>query len=270
MLTQARKAPPKERVRLVWSRIFNIEANDSASFLKCAASTIDMAAETRKLVSQLTDDDPQIVLKYFGEVEKTLRNFHSAGGSGTIAWFLSPLKETGMHSLELCASLLSRRRPEPVLSGVADLLDRCRSLMEDVRTADDLDDKVRAFALKHLGKVAGRLEKVHLWGCGPVDEVTNEIVGEIRRRPYLVRGLSGTSVGEKFALLLAALDVALSAAGVGATAIKSGSEPAPSPIIVEIKQVFEGERGRPLELPSAPSVTVHEGVAEAHQDNNPN
>jgi len=234
-----------------WAQVFELDAGALGPLMGRFADMHEMTNQTRRLIGSLEDDDPEVHLEHFGEVEKVLSQFTSLANN-SMEWSLSPLQATGMHSLKLCASLLRRRMPEPVLAQdtVSELMERCYELLADVDAADDLDDdETRTFLRQQLRKMVDRLMDVRFHGTGPVDALVSETVGALQRRPGVLRRLAQSHVGRNFAVYLATMEFALHMASFGQNLAIAG-KPEPSPAVVQIVQVIEGECGETLELPS--------------------
>ncbi len=199
------------------------------------AELVSLATETRRQVEAFEDEDPEVLLEHFGEVERTLANFQAVG-QVPMASFLEPLKTTGEHSLKLCSSLLHRRAPEPMLEEdvVGDLLTRVHDLISDVLAADDLDRETRAWVVERLSEVERALRDVATRGHRGVEESVDRLVGGLRRKPYLLQRLATSKVAHGVVSTVVALDLALN----GAANIKqlTQGDPSPSPVVVEIQR----------------------------------
>jgi hypothetical protein len=171
-----------------WCEVFGLVHPDDTWLLpEQFGHMVRLAREARDLVEDLTDDDPDLQLEHFSEVERTLTHtIHMSNNK--MHWFLNPLQETGRHSLRLCSSLLHRRMPEPTLSSDSrtQLSERVLHLMDEVRQADDLDADTRGAILDKLAEVYSALCQVDLTGTRPLtsaaesfDRVAGDTAGSV-------------------------------------------------------------------------------------------
>ncbi|MDP9816925.1 hypothetical protein [Spirilliplanes yamanashiensis] len=230
-----------------WARIFGVDPErESAELLLRGAALLHDAAATREFITRL-DDNGRSWLRHFGEVEETVANFGYL--SEDMAFFLSPLRDTGLHALEMCEGLQRRTSREPTLPAdtVAELLRQVQDLIADVRAAADLDDETRQRALHHLLEIARALTLAPQQGGEPLRRAVDETVGDAARDPRWLERLRGSKAFNGFAAVLLATDFALNLALAGKELLAGEEEPKPSTVVV---QLVEG--GDPVVLPIAP------------------
>jgi hypothetical protein len=247
-LERARSLPRQdESAAKGWSTVFGLAyPEDVGELLMHAAELVALASATRRRVEAFEDEDPEVLLEHFGEVERTLSNFQTVVNLA-MNQFLDPLKPTGAHSLKLCSSLLHRRSPEPVLSEdvAADLLDRVHALISEVLAADDLDRETKAWIVERLSEVERALRDVEIRGHRGVEESVDRLVGGLRRKPHLLQRLAGSKVAKAVVATVMALDVALNSAA-NLHELTQGEAAPPSPVVVEIQQETQVEVEMPL------------------------
>jgi hypothetical protein len=246
-LERARKVTQNESAAKGWSTVFGLDyPDDIGELLVHAAELIALASDTRRRVEAFEDEDPEVLLAHFGEVERTLSNFQSVANLA-MKQFLDPLQPTGAYSLRLCSSLLHRRSPEPVLSEdvAGDLLGRVHALISEVLAADDLDRETKAWIVERLSEVERALRDVEIRGHRGVEEAVDRLVGGLRRKPHLLLRLSGSKVAKAVVALVMALDIALNSAA-NLHELTQGEAAPPSPVVVEIQQETQVEVEMPL------------------------
>jgi hypothetical protein len=248
-LDRARTRPRQdESAAKGWSTVFGVDyPEDFGDLLTHGAELVALAVATRRQVEAFEDEDPEVLLEHFGEVERTLANFQSVVHM-PMTQFLDPLKPTGAHSLKLCSSLLHRRSPEPVLPEevAADLLGRVHALISEVLAADDLDRETKAWVVERLSEVERALRDVEIRGHRGVEESVDRLVGGLRRKPHLLQRLGGSTVAKAVVATVMALDIALNSAA-NLHELTEGDAAPPSPVVVEIQQEAKVE----VELPPA-------------------
>ncbi len=266
VLERARALPRQdESAAKGWSEVFGLEyPKDFGDLLTHGAELVALASATRRRVEAFEDEDPEVLLEHFDEVERTLSNFQAVV-SMAMQQFLDPLKPTGAHSLKLCSSLLHRRSPEPVLSEevAADLLARVHVLISEVLAVDDLDRETKAWIVERLSEVERALRDVEIRGHRGVEESVDRLVGGLRRKPHLLQRLSGSKVATAVVATLTALDIALNSAA-NLHELMEGKSAAPSPVVVEIQQETHVDVEFPL-APALPPATAP-GEATTHSD----
>jgi hypothetical protein len=231
-----------------WAQIFGVDADDLPGLMRGVASVVDTVVDVRKQVSALEDDDPDLVLSSYHEIEQTVKMFPLMSNNN-MGWFLTHLKDTGMQSLAWCSSLLHRRRPEPALSQETceSLIEQIRNLRAEVRAAEGLDPQLRKFVLRHLRQIEFALIDHDLFGTVPVEQALDEAVGALGRKPHLIDRLKQSPVVSGFVTVLMAVDVALGmAVNTKAIAAPPDQPPAPSPAVTDLIQRCEVR----LELPA--------------------
>lgn len=251
---RARSVPQNESAAKGWATAFGLRyPEDVGELLMRAAELLSLAAEARRRVEAFEDEDPDVLLEHFGEVEGTLANFQAVV-SMAMQQFLDQLKPTGVHSLKLCSSLLHRRDAEPVLAEdvAADLLSRVHDLIREVLAADDLDRETKAWIVERLAEVERALRDLNIRGHRGVEESVDRLVGGLRRRPYLLQRLGESKVATAVVATLTALDIALNSAA-NLHELTQGEDAQPSPVVVEIQQEthVEVELPLPAALPPA-------------------
>lgn len=216
-----------------WCGVFGLTHPDDVVVLpRYMAQLVELAQRTRDEVGLLADDDPEVALEHFHEVDRTLSHTIHMGNK-KMEWFLSPLTGTGMQSLKLCSSLLHRRQPEPTLSkgDTSGLRDRVSALMEDVRGADDLEADARDAILDKLGEIYETLRDVQLRGMPAVRSAAEAMIGSLLGQRGAWARAAKSSVGTALFEFLIILDILLNLTANYET-LAGPSEP--SPTIIEL------------------------------------
>jgi hypothetical protein len=207
-----------------WATVFGIEPGDHVQFFRYVARVFRMASEVRTLVRRYPEDDPELLLDHFDEVERTLANL-TATASLQMNSFAEPLRPgRGLYSLRVCSSLLHRRCPDQV-----------RDVISDVEDADDLDSATASWLTKRLYEILQALSESSIYGTPEVEQASEKLIGGVVRKRERIASLSKSKVGMKVAAVIVALDLALNlgnnAREIGATF----TNPEPSPILIEIQ-----------------------------------
>lgn len=241
-----------------WATVFECDPNDLRTLFLRAAEVMDLGRQTLSSVRHLEDDDPDMVLMYFREVEASLENFAQMS-SMQMVQFLSPIKETGWHCLQLSSSLLSRRSPQPLIEPETyhSLVDRTQELIERVIESDDLDVDTKQFLLRHLHEILRALRDQPFFGVGPIEDAVDRLSGAAQRQPLRIVQLANSQVATAFVNVINAIGSALSIAAATVTlALPPGGQPAqaqppspppPPPVVIQIIE----QSGGVIELPSS-------------------
>lgn len=176
LFTTAQALAPQTQSIHGWGAVFGY-GEDLPRILRGAAHMGDMVTDVRRRVTVLVDDDPDVVLMHFDEVEQTISHFFHMGNP--MEWFLSTLRPTGMQCLRMCSSLLSRRTPEPVIreDHRSALVDDVERLISRVREGEELDPKTLAFVLDHLMTIYRALTDFRMVGTVAVQDALDRLVG---------------------------------------------------------------------------------------------
>lgn len=248
-----------------WCRIFSLTTPDDDFFLLGKfGQMVSLAHQTRDLVERLEDDDPDLVLQHFDEVERTLTRCLQVAGQ-TMEWHLSGLGTTGMHSLALCSSLLHRRMPEETIDvgARARLTERVMELMEEVRTADDLDQATKDMLLDKLADILEAILDIDMRGAAPVRNAAEAMIGSLRTQRGLWERAARSKVAAGLYGFLVLVDLALNLT-VNARSLEAPESPVPSLQIVEIWIDSTGQQP-PALPPGSTEVEVIDGeVVDDH------
>lgn len=232
LFEKAKNVPQGERAVTQWAHIFDLDPNDYRLILERFGEMVTLATDTREQVAGLADEDPELLLQYFPEVESTLERCLQVAGQ-TMEWHLSGLSAAGLQSLALCSSVLHRRAPEATVSvgELALLLDKVQSLIRDVTEADDLDVETKRFILDKLMEVQRSILDFSVRGAGPIRRAADSMLGSLVTQPGRWRRVSTSTIVNSLFMFIALLDSTLH---VAAEVRELGSPSEPRPEIVRI------------------------------------
>jgi hypothetical protein len=217
-LEKARSLPGNTKPVEAWAEVFGINPVEVRHVVREGVRLMDQAADTRRQIEALTDEDPEVLLRSFHEVENTVGRFAHIAGIGTIEDFLNSLSPGGLHAAELCSSILHRRSPEAFVAVEqrTRLIEKVDSLIADVDAADDLDRDVRGFVSEHLGRIRDALRNSPYNGTARVRREVDEFLGTMVTKRTLWQRLTNEKV-QAVVLLLAVIDSVLS---IGASTLQ--------------------------------------------------
>ena len=210
VIARARTKSPGERAIIAWAEVFFLNAErDAAGLLRCAARVTELVVETRRRIELLEDHDPETLLEHYGQVEAIASNFPSMAQIN-IGQFLSPLDAAGLFGLKVCSATLHRWDWQPVLDrSVSDsLLEQVRSLIDQIRRANDIQADVRQFLLRHLSAVEDALVHIDLGGIEALARETDAFIGAAERAGVFQR-MARNKVTKALVTLITALDLSL-------------------------------------------------------------
>jgi hypothetical protein len=200
-----------------------------------AIALIDLAADTRGRIEALRDEDPEVLLAHFGEVEQTLANFQSVG-THTMGNFLKPLQPAGLHSLKMCGSVLSRHDPDPQLPeghpDVDELVKKVRELIAAVSEIDGITSAEARWLIERLEDVEIALHEIGLRGAAGVEQAFEQMMGGLFIRPSLFSRIYHSPAWRVIVDLAAVLQLAIGVS-TGLLELTSADE---HPPVVEIHQ----------------------------------
>lgn len=252
-IDRARGVRQEQTAREGWCEVFELAHPEEEWRLPSHFGDLaSLAMETRTLVESLHDDDPEVVLEHFGEVESLLGlTLHLSNNN--MGWSLSPLKPTGTHCLKTCSSLLHRRLPEPTLDprSVGDLRSQVSSLFEEVRRADDLDSATRRAVLDKLDEIYEALRRVETLGARPVRHAADSLIGSMLLRAGTWRAVGRSKVGVSLYALLTSLDLLFNLGANYQALTQADQGEQPSPAIIQVWTVATGEDPPALPAPQA-------------------
>jgi hypothetical protein len=149
----------------VWAGIFNVSLTQPQQFLARASALTEMVAEVRSLVEELpVTEDPELILRNYGQVEQTVANFLRVSGLNMVQ-FMGPLQDTGLLSVEMADRALRRngyREPQLDRSQIDDLRDEVHDLISDVVGTDSLTPRDKRAIIAHLRAVEDALTNATL------------------------------------------------------------------------------------------------------------
>lgn len=250
LLEEARAIPAHEHPIKAWGAIFRLSPIDTAQLIRKGARTIDLAAEVRRKVEALTDDDPGLILRNYEEVETVVERFTSIAALPRMDHFVSGLGPTGIHALEMCSSLLHRRSPEPVVENekLNELRLDVAHLVEEFQSAEDFDADLRYFVTGHLFDILRALSDVDMTGVEPVRDEVSRIVGTmVTKRPFWRRLASDQVVA--IVTVLAAIDAAL---GIGASLFQLTAHEETKVVV----QIYNIATGCDVPEPEGPKIQI--------------
>ncbi|GAA1587127.1 hypothetical protein [Kribbella karoonensis] len=180
-LEKVRALPGNTKPVEAWAEVFSISPIEVRHVVREGVRLMDQAAEARRKIEALADQDPHVVLRNFHEVETTVARFAHITAIGTIEDFLNSLSPSGLHAAELCSSILHRRSPEPFVAVEQRqrLIENVDALIAEVNAADDLDREVRGFVVEHLARIRDAIRNSPYNGTEPIRREVDEFLGTL-------------------------------------------------------------------------------------------
>lgn len=150
---------------------------------------------------------------------------------------LAQVDAAAIRSLDLLSRQLHRYRPEPTLneSVRANLVDSIKNLRKQVTEDTTLNGEVRDFILARFGEVEHVLRDASITGAGPVEMVTDSIIGSIERQPKMWQRISESMFAEAVAGVVVGLFLTL-VSPPSPDALPPGT---PQPVINNYVEVYE-------------------------------
>jgi hypothetical protein len=226
----AKEQPQGNSAVAAWCEVFELTSpEDDMLLVEQFGRMVTLANETRDQVERLRDDDPDLMLQHFPEVESTLKRSLQVAGQ-TMEWHLSGLTTSGVHSLALCSSLLHRRTPEESVS-TGDrvvLLDRVERLMDEVYDADDLDEAARNAILDKLSEILCALRDIDTRGALPLRQAADAMVGSLVTQRGVWQRAAHSKVASGLYGFIVLVDLVLNLSA-NASALEGPEPPTPSP-----------------------------------------
>jgi hypothetical protein len=220
-----------------WATVFEIDRTDMNALFSRTAQLFELATETRRLIEELTDEEPEIVLEHFQQIDNTLANFPRLGQL-QMGQFLEPLDpRSGQYCLKLCSSLLHRYFPELRLESdqIDRLLKHLDDLLIEVRSTEDLESSAQQWLLSRLLEVREKLARLSYLGVPDLEQSAEKLVGGIISKRERIAAISRSKIAKTLAGFILALDTALNIAA-NLSQITNGGAPPPAPSIEIIQQ----------------------------------
>lgn len=150
---------------------------------------------TKETIENLpTVEDPPLLLKHFGEVERAINGMtesalHSAGRLSPTDAF-SPqfparrIRDEVLYSLDICSRVLHRRSPEPAVdeAQLKELLVDVRALIDAVISAESLNSDAKTFLVQRLRDVETALLGSQISGFANLEDALDRLMGGLVRR----------------------------------------------------------------------------------------
>ena len=159
-----RKIPDDRSTSDAWRELLDVggEGEPDSALLSAYADVIRLPHEIREGVTAAAPDKADRVLKHLPSIERAFRGVLHGNWKGVRA----NLTDAAVHGLEWADDVLSAASRENSLNpeAVADLRGKVRSLIDDIASADDLDDDLRLFLLDHLERVEEALLRARVLG----------------------------------------------------------------------------------------------------------
>lgn len=248
VLDAALKLPPATRAADAWRIVLLVEEGDDAGLLRAIAAVDDSIAEVERL-TRLGGDIGETALRRFDEVQAIRPRLGSLDRS--IGWVLEPLDDTGMESLDFCASVVSALvRGMPGLAPLdaaegdldaattEELLRRTREVRAGLSGLDVLGSWEKRRFLEYLGELEQALLRASVAGHEPTLRAIEGILGMLSN-PDLRRRLQSVKSNLLAGLLslIVAVDLALNL-GANFLEISRSSQSEDAEISLEVVQII--------------------------------
>lgn len=223
----------------VWGELLGIDwSTEKPLMLRAGADLQELAAEVRSTVVELADSvNINLALRNFIEVETTLDQWISIT-SLPMHQFMSPLQDTGLYSVEVCADALKRYASEPSLSPdtIGLLLEKVRELCREVDQAGDLDDATKSWISQRLVGIERALMTYKITGTRGLERAADELLGGIHRRPGMLARVGASKTAQGIAMLLMLIQTTLQ----GVSTYEQIAAPPPAGLVIVVEQLAPG------------------------------
>lgn len=179
--------------------------------IRFAMRLAELADEVRAEAALLPEHvDADVLLEDFNQFDRVFDQMTIARQT-RVADMLGQVDAAAIRSLDLLSRQLHRYRPEATLDEnvrttlIAAIKQLRRQVAEDVT----LDSDVRDFILTRFGDVERVLLDAPATGSGPVERVTDSIVGSIQRQPRVWQRIAESVFAEAVAGVVAGLFLTL-------------------------------------------------------------
>lgn len=244
-LLEEADVPPKGNdstpVRHRWADVLGIHRNDLPTLLARLSEVMALPSQVRAAIESVPEEDKERFLEPIPKIEQAFAKLNLAQ-----QWkqFAEPITQNVMTGLSFCDWLLSKSSPEPVIGDEQRerIHEEIRDLRDDVR-ANEEDDDLRRFLLRHLNAMDEALHEYKLSGAPPVEEAIHAAVGDSFFRFLRGETLPRNSRWDRFWLAAHRLSIALHIVTAGIALPQTVSSMEESVVVIELEEQAEDNGG---------------------------
>jgi len=183
IMTQFRSIEPQQAAQRGIGLALGIVELPQSDMLFEIASFIELAAKTKREITKLEEENHSLLLRWlkpFNDCIPLILNLQY-----TVGQVNDRFGDKEMYSLEICADLLHRRRPEVVIDDdhLIALIDLVREAIDAITTDDELPIEVRFQLIDRLKDVERALIFFRTTGYDDVESAMDSLSGTIIREP---------------------------------------------------------------------------------------
>ena len=178
ILSSVRKQNPKEKSRIAWANVFEIDPNDNSLLLKMLSDVIDLVHETKSSIIILNDINHELYLEPFDKIE----NFVSRIQFLESAWenWRNNIDDVTLVRLQFIDDKLSRTIGYTKIPNddIIDLRTQIDKLINDA-TDSSLPHELKNLLLRNLDAVRYALLSYSIRGIGRLHEEMERSIGSV-------------------------------------------------------------------------------------------
>lgn len=197
-LLQKAKGDPqlrKQDAMRAWASLLGVTDGNQPLILRRFGGVMELPMQIKERISSLPDIDDALYLRWLPKIVSAFNASHLGGGFSN---FVDAIDETTLYGIELCASTLGKRDPDPVIepADLEDISKQVDELLTEVRDSA-VDAEVRLFILKHLYTLRKAIDEYQLFGAKPLSAVIGEAIGSVVTEPLTASKVSNTTQGQR-------------------------------------------------------------------------
>jgi len=218
ILKRGREHRSTNPAQVVWSQILGIEQADLPLLLHRLGRVYALPQKVQSEIRQIREIDHDVYLKSVSKVATAFKRLNLAAPWDS---FIKHVDDVAIHGLEFCDERLSNIAPEQALreDQLTKLHDEVRLLIDEVVKAQ-IDDKLRAYMLKHLEMVELAIGDYDICGSEPLETSFTTVVGSVALDKETAQNVKDSAFGDRFWGCMGKLAVLLTVV-VGATQLPS-------------------------------------------------
>lgn len=161
-----------------WANIFGIDVSNRTLLLKKLSLVMKLPSQIQGLVEDDDEVDTTLFLSWKPQVAEILGTLNL---SGDWRQLVGKIDAPTIQALKFCNDRLKRTNPEvvPPEDSLDRLLHNVQALIEEVRTAGDLDTRLQQYLLTHLMRLEQAIQDYRLQGMEPLQEAVQAGFGAI-------------------------------------------------------------------------------------------
>jgi hypothetical protein len=171
--------PPSNSARYTFNAVFKNYNDDTSRLLQSLGEMVKLAVSAEEQIRAIRDLDWERYLNWKPDIGEA---FGQISLNGDLSTFNAPLKKNSGQALErlqYCADRLSLLHGKELQQiDLTEIQTSITSLKSEIRDAD-FDAELKVYLLYQLGVMADAIDRYSLFGIGPLQSATNEIVGSL-------------------------------------------------------------------------------------------